>query len=455
MAGAYAGYSSNINAQVCLNLIPFIDREENEPAFIGRPGLKSETELYASNPVRGSALMGGDLWVAVGNRIYKRTTGGSNTNKGTLDTASGPVHFAAGYGDKLFFTDGTSGYTITSDTFAKITDADFPTNPTGAAYIDGWYITAKGASGDFYLSDLDNPTSWSATRYSNAEGDPDDLQIPINHNNDLWLLGATTMEIWFDSGAASFAFERITGAIANVGTGSPHSAASWNRTLFFLDNFGIVRAAKGLDPQRISTPQIEYQLQQYTTLADAIGYVVPYEGHEFYVLNFPTANASWAYDITTGLWSKWASYSTDGRFRGACYSKFNGKHLVGDHSNGKLLELDNATYQDDSNAITRTITTRKVNIDGRYLIHNNFKVGLEPGHGEIALALTWSDDAGHTWATGSTKTLANTDYDAIAKWSRLGMSKLDGRIYKLSTTSNAKIAIKAVAHGDLTVTNRR
>lgn len=453
MAGAYAGYSENINAQECLNLIPFLDREENQPAFVGRPGLKSETELYAANPVRGKLEMGGALWIAVGDKIWKRTTGGTNTDKGTLQTSSGPVHFAAGDGSKLFFTDGNSGYTITSDTFAKIADVDFPASPIGAAYIDGYYITAKGSSGDFHISGLDDPTSWGATDYSTAEGDPDNLQIPINHNNDLWLFGASTMEIWFDSGNATFPFERITGAIANVGTGSPHSVASWNRTLYFLDNFGIVRAAKGLDPQRVSTPQIEYQLQQYSTIADAIGYIVPFEGHEFYVLTFPTANATWALDITTGLWSKWASYSNDGRFRGNCYAKFNGKHLVGDHTNGKLLELDNATYQDEGNAITRRVTTRKVAGDGRFLLHHSLDVDFEPGHGEITAALSWSDDGGQNYATGSSKTLANTDYDARANWTRLGRSK--ARIYRISTTSNAKIAIKGVAHGDIRPTNRR
>ena len=454
MAGAYSDYSPNINAQECLNLTPFMDTEENIPAFYGRPGLIAETELYADHPVRGIEKMGGALWAVVGNKLYKRTTAGVDAEKGTLDTTTGPVHFAVGE-DKLFFTDGTSGYTVVADTFAKITDGDFPATPIGAIYIDGWYLTVKSGTGEFYQSALDDPTGWTSAGYAVAEGSPDNVQIPVNVNNDLWLIGDDTLEIWFDSGNVNLgtAFERVTGAIGYVGTGSPHSACVYNRTLYFIDQNRIARAAKGLDPQKISTRQIEYQWQQYSSVSDAIGYVIPFEGFEYLVFTFPTANATWVYNITTGLWEKWASYATDGRFRGTCYSYFNGKHLVGDHTSGKLLKLSSANYQDDGNAITRRITTRKISGGGFYLIHHNFEIELEPGHGTLALALTWSDDGGTTWSTGSTKTLANADYDAQAKWLRLGQGK--NRIYKIATTSNAKIAIKGIAHAEISATSRR
>jgi hypothetical protein len=454
MAGAYSDYSSNINAQECLNLTPFVDEQEGIPAFYGRPGLSVETTLYADNPVRGMAQMGGALWAVVGARIYKRTIGGTNTNKGTLDTNTGVVHFAAGDGSKLFFVDGTEGYTIVADTFAKIDDADFPANPVSCAYIDGYYIVNSGGTGDFYISALDDPTSWTAAGYATAEGDPDNLQRIVNVNNDLWLIGKSTIEIWFDSGNATFPFERITGAIGYVGTNSPHSACVYNRTLFFIDSFGIARAARGLDPERISTRQIEYQWAQYTTLADAIGYVIPFEGDEFLIFTFPTGHATWCYNIKTGLWSKWESYDAiDGRYRGTCYQFFNNEHLVGDHSNGKLLKLSSGVYQDEGNAITRRITTRKVTGGGARLVHHSFEAEVEPGHGELALALTWSDDGGTSWASGSTITLANEDYDAIApRWRRLGRGK--NRIYKLSSTSNAKTAIKGVAHVEIEPTKR-
>ena len=268
----------------------------------------------------------------------------------------------------------------------------------------------------------------------------------------------TTLELWFNSGNATFPFERITGAVARVGTCAPHSGAIYEKSLFFLDENRKVRVSKGLDPVTVSTPQIEYKIQQFATVTDAIGYIIPYEGHVFYVLNFPTSEFpvthTFVYDITTNLWSQWTGNSATVRFRGNCYSYFNYQHLIGDRANGHLLELDNATYQDYSaNAITRRIVTRSVSQDNRYLLHRGIEIDAEPGEGELALKLTWSDDAGHNFSTGSTITIANADYDGRFKWHRLGYAK--NRIYKLETTSNAKVVIKGTAYGDIHPMNRR
>ena len=60
--------------------------------------------------------------------------------------------------------------------------------------------------------------------------------------------------------------------------------------------------AKGYTPQRISTGAIEKAWGAYATVADAVSYSVIMDGHEFWVINFPTANATWVYDATLGEW---------------------------------------------------------------------------------------------------------------------------------------------------------
>jgi hypothetical protein len=46
-------------------------------------------------------------------------------------------------------------------------------------------------------------------------------------------------------------------------------------------------------------------------VSDAIGYTYTEEGHEFYVLILPTADATWVYDLTTGYWHQRAVVRSD------------------------------------------------------------------------------------------------------------------------------------------------
>jgi hypothetical protein len=47
---------------------------------------------------------------------------------------------------------------------------------------------------------------------------------------------------------------------------------------------------------------LEYAIQSYGNITDAIGYTYQQDGHPFYVLIFPSAEATWVYDVSTQLW---------------------------------------------------------------------------------------------------------------------------------------------------------
>jgi hypothetical protein len=60
--------------------------------------------------------------------------------------------------------------------------------------------------------------------------------------------------------------------------------------------------ATGYVPQRISTAAIEKAWGAYSTVWDAVAYSCIMDGHEFWAISFPTANATWVYDATLGEW---------------------------------------------------------------------------------------------------------------------------------------------------------
>jgi hypothetical protein len=111
---------------------------------------------------------------------------------------------------------------------------------------------------------------------------------------------------------------------------------------------GIVYRNQGYNAQRVSTHAIEWQIQQYGVLNDAIGYSYQQDGHSFYVLVFPTAQATWVFDVATGAWHERAYW--DGvqyrRHRSNCQANFAGQVLVGDWENGRVYAFDPEVYQD-------------------------------------------------------------------------------------------------------------
>jgi hypothetical protein len=251
---------------------------------------------------------------------------------------------------------------------------------------------------------------------------------------------------------------------------------------------GIVYRANGYTGQRISTHAVEWQIQQYNTISDAIAYTYQQDGHAFYVLTFPTANATWVYDVSTQAWHERAGFS-NGQFtrhRSNCQVNFNNEIIVGDYLNGNLYAFDLEVYSDNGNPQKwlrswRALQTGQNNI--KRTAHYSLQLDCESGVGlsgidpltefnllateedDILLTesgvgiyattgatvqgadpqvmLRWSDDGGHTWSNEHWRSMGKIGkYGHRVIWRRLGMTmKLRDRVYEISGTDPVKIAI--------------
>jgi hypothetical protein len=58
--GAYSGRSPNINAQQCINFIPYVDKQrgKSELSLVGRPGLKEWGNTGSARQIRGMLVLG-------------------------------------------------------------------------------------------------------------------------------------------------------------------------------------------------------------------------------------------------------------------------------------------------------------------------------------------------------------------------------------------------------------
>ena len=237
IGGAYKTFSTNLNAQECVNFIPVMGNEG--PALRGSPGLKEWVDTAKYAEVRGSKKMGVALYVVVGNAVYRISELGSKTTcTGTLDTTSGalPESCMAENGSQLMIVDGKFGYIISSTAVTKITDEDFPVNPESVTYQDGYFVVTYRDSGRCYVSTLNDGSSWDGTLYFNPQGRPDNTLCAFSYRRKLSVLSADTSQLYYNSGDADEPFKVVPGTAQEVGVASGKSVVLLDNALLYLTN---------------------------------------------------------------------------------------------------------------------------------------------------------------------------------------------------------------------------
>ena len=107
--GAYKGRSNAANAQALVNVYPEMDTQGGvTPFFLTRtPGCKTYLSSGYVKQGRGGYAYRGNLLVVVGNRVYLIDTAAATiTQRGTIDTSTGPIMFAENP-DQIMFIDDT------------------------------------------------------------------------------------------------------------------------------------------------------------------------------------------------------------------------------------------------------------------------------------------------------------------------------------------------------------
>ena len=495
LGSTYVARSVNAADARMVNLFPEVIPEGGkEPAFLQRcPGL-AFLSTVGTGPVRGLWAFSpndGLGFVVSGTQLYKINNAYVPTLIGTV-AGTGPVSMADN-GTQLFIAANGPSYIYNANTnaFGPITDPDFPGAVT-VCYLDGYFVFNEPNSQKMWVTTLLDGTSIDPLEFASTEGSPDGLLAVVSNFREVWAFGTNSIEVWYDSGATDFPLQRIQGAFNELGCAAPYSIAKMDNGLFWLGRDrrgqGIVYRANGYQGQRISTHAVEWHIQQYTDMSDAIAYTYQQDGHSFYVLIFPSANTTWVYDAATQAWHERAGF-VDGAFtrhRSNCQMAFNNKIVVGDFENGNIYAFDLDVYADNGQIqkwlrTWRALPTGQNNL--KRTAHHSLQLDCETGvglngsmiaetiylqtendnylvteSGEYLISedttpitqgsypeamLRWSDDGGHTWSNEHWSPLGRIGaYGHRTFWRRLGMTlKLRDRVYELSMTDPVKVAI--------------
>lgn len=456
--GAYTARSIIADCQRSINLYAELNPQD-APAPVTHyptPGLVRLLTFPDGKVVRGVyRASNGNLYAVCGKSVYSVASNWTYSLLGTIADGPNPVSMADN-GISLFLVDGTTaGYTVNlaSNAFAAVSDPNFY-GADRVDFVDTYFLFNQPGTNKFYIS-LSNSTAFNGLDLAGKIGYPDPLQAVIVMHREVWLIGQLTTEIWYNSGAADFTFQQMPGAFIEHGCAAKYSVTKYDLSVFWLsqDQQGNTIVLKGSNYQaaRISTHAIETAIGSYSTISDAIGYTYQQGGHAFYVLTFPTAGKTWAYDMATELWHERAySDPVNGsltRHRGNCSTFAYGVNVVGDYVNGALYSYDLNTYTDDGRPIRRIRSFPHLLNDGKRVFYRQFIADMEVGTAagtvdgtDPEVWLRWSDTRGASWSNPILGTMgAAGEYLTSIQFQRLGMAR--DRVFELSWSAAVKTAL--------------
>lgn len=417
--------------------------EERGPVLLKRaPGIVLWSSL--SGIGRGLHVMAGVLYAVAGETLYSISSTGVATAIGAI--AGGGQCWFADNGTELVVGSDSGWYVWNGTTLAEITDADFiARGARGCAFVDNYISFIEPGSGRWFISDLAAATAYDSLDFATAEGAPDHLvSLAVDHR-EVMLFGETTLELWYNSGASGFPFERSPDGFVEIGCAANQGVAKIDNSVFWLANDLTIRRLTGRTPERVSHHGVEEQLRSYATVSDCVARSWTWNGHLAVMFRFPSAGACWVFDITTGEWHERQTYGYDGWNVVGVVEAY-GKVVV-QNAAGDLGYFDDATHTEFGEIQRASWTYQPVYGSNERLFHGRFEVVCETGVGLVTgqgsdprLTLEISNDGGRTWLTLPTRTLGGIgEYRTRVKWHRLGSSR--DRVYRCSISDPIPLTV--------------
>lgn len=449
-------WSLPFDSQRTVNLYPVLDKMGKEVAALyGTPGL----ELFSSagfGPIRGEYFTAaGRAFAVSSNVLYEIGADGSATSRGTLNSFLGAVSIEEN-GFQLGICDGTDFYifTFATNVFAQVTDPDLPNPAATVTFIDGYFVINQGGTGKFYISALYDGTVWDPLDFATAESSPDELIRVMNAVGVLWLFGTKTTEIWTNTGASSFPFERTAGGKMETGIIAPLTTVPVDNSIFWVGRdaygSGVVYRATGYNAQRVSTNAIERIIQESGSQSDMVAYTYQENGHIFYVLTGGGLPTTLVYDISTQMWHERAYLTESGQFEqhiGSCSMFAFDKQLVGSRIDGKIYWMSKDFYSDGDNPLVAERIYTYVSDEAQRIRYNRLEIGFETGVGlqtgqgsDPVCTLSLSKDGARTWTNPIPCSIGKVGrYFTTVAFRRLGVAK--SITFKLRISDPVKRAI--------------
>lgn len=495
LGGAYSDASLVAAAQRSVNLyqekIPEETKEGVQAVHLDRPGLRFLNAPPSQGRGRGIfATTTGDLFAIVDTNVYYIDPNFNFTLLGQLVTPSPNPASMADNGQNALIVDGSaSGFAvnlttrpITAANFSQIGDPNF-LGADRVDFVDSFLVMNQPGTPNWY-STLSNQIAFNALDFGAKTAWPDPIATIVTVQREVWLLGTKKGEVWYNAGAAGFAFQAAPGVIVEHGTAAKYSVAKQDVKLYWLsqspEGNRMVLSNDGRAAIRISLHAQEAEWKKYRRVDDAIGGCFQLAGHAFYVLHFPSADKTWVYDEATKQWNEWNYTDPNGvmhRTREAFYAFAYDTNVALDWATGTLYAIDSTIFVDQITATTSApmvrirslphmladkferITFNQLIADMDVgtglgtvdvpIVVSPFSGGFSSGFGPRTviepplISLRSSDDRGGSFGNKVMQNLGGEgEYNTTATWWNLGMAR--DKVFELSWSTPQKSSLLGV-----------
>jgi hypothetical protein len=488
--GFYVSDALPISAQQAVNWYPNVPQSDTVTPdnLFNTPGLEQLATVGDITTTRGSHVMAGIAYFVIGTalvRLNRVVVGGVDTfTTDTLGTVPGVDRvFMADNGTQLVIvappdsiTTGKSFTFIEPSTFAEITDANFDGPAGSVVFVDGFFVFHKDSSKKFINSALNDArgapsgTAYDALDFSSAEADPDDIEGQIVYRNQLYEIGTQTIEIFRNIGRAPSPFQRIAGAVVDVGTRSPQTLVLFGGSIAMVGS-GVnespaVWMVAGGNKRKISTTAIDNELSKLTDteLSNLFSWVYAESGAFFMGITLP--NTCFVFDLINQRWHERQSVdgTSDTQYRVASMITAYGRVVVGDLQDGRIGAINEDLFTEYGVLVRRFVTSKPFDNLGEPLhvasveavvesgvgltndatVQSGEDVGGTPidvvGGSDPQMTLSWSDQGGRpgTFVGNRSRSMGKIgEYKRRPIWRRLGRFPRS-RVLKFEVSSPTK-----------------
>ncbi len=147
--------------------------------------------------------------------------------------------------------------------FQKLLDINFDGPASSVVFIDGFFNFTKSDGKKFFNSPLGDGlglpsgAAYDPLDFSTAEADPDQIRAQVVFKNQLYILGSKITEVFRNIGRSPSTFQRIGGAVIDVGIVAPQSLQVFGGYLAFVgagvNESPAIWSIQGSQKQKIST----------------------------------------------------------------------------------------------------------------------------------------------------------------------------------------------------------
>jgi hypothetical protein len=383
--------------------------------------------MSGSAPIVGATIMVSAVDGSGGVTGFTVTNGGSFADPKPLSFNQGTT------------TGSGQNFSLDSPTFgasANLVPIQLPfavTGQIGAAQQDGFLLLSQPGTNTIYQSALLDMSTWPPLAFAAADGNPDPILAMQEIHREIFVIETYETEVWVNAGTSPFAL-------------------------------------RGYNPINVTDHSVAAIWQSYDKTSDAVAYCYQQDNQSFYVISFPSANATWVYDVTesellgipcwhqraaldpqTGAFIRHPAQVALSSVQGAL---FNNQMVLGAWADANIYAYDFASLTDDGvprkwlrswRALAQPVMQPQRFSQLQVDMQTGAWVGDPHQVDDPKVSLTWSDDGGHSWAQGRIGAAGATGETAKRViFRRLGSTRRNSgldRIFELSSADPFPVAI--------------